>query len=106
MAPPVWAVLLKKLHSLTVTLLPLADTAPPTPFKTLKFSQFRNVMPEMDTEVFIMEKIGPDDEDRVQSNTVVPFEPVMLTNGTLPLMITLDSLKYPVERYTVFAFRD
>jgi hypothetical protein len=39
-APPVWAVLLKNLQSLTVTLLPLAETAPPTPRKTLKFAQF------------------------------------------------------------------
>jgi len=40
MAPPIWAVLLKNLQSLTVTLLPLAETAPPTPRKTLKFAQF------------------------------------------------------------------
>ena len=39
-APPIWAVLLKNLQSLTVTLLPLAETAPPTPLKTLKFAQF------------------------------------------------------------------
>ena len=63
-------------------------------------------MPEMDTEAFVMEKAGPDEELRLQSNTVLPFEPVMLTNGTLALMITLDSLKSPVERYSVLALRD
>jgi hypothetical protein len=43
MAHPIWAVLLKNLQSLTVTLLPLAETAPPTPpipLATLKFAQF------------------------------------------------------------------
>jgi hypothetical protein len=42
-APPIWAVLLKNLQSLTVTLLPLAETAPPTPpipLETLKLAQF------------------------------------------------------------------
>jgi hypothetical protein len=42
-APPIWAVLLKNLQSLTVTLLPLAETAPPTapiPFNPSKFAQF------------------------------------------------------------------
>jgi hypothetical protein len=63
-------------------------------------------MREMDREVFVMEKAGPDEELRLQSNTVLPLEPVMVTNGTLPLMITPDSLKYPVERYSVLALRD
>jgi hypothetical protein len=41
MAPPVCAVLLKKLQSITVTMLPFAaEIAPPTPPKTLKLAQF------------------------------------------------------------------
>jgi hypothetical protein len=39
-APPTWAVLLKNLQSLTVTLLPLAETAPPIPLNPSKFAQF------------------------------------------------------------------
>jgi hypothetical protein len=39
-APPIRAVLLKNLQSLTVTLLPLAETAPPIPLNPSKFAQF------------------------------------------------------------------
>jgi hypothetical protein len=39
-APPIRAVLLKNLQSLTATLLPLAETAPPVPFNPPKFAQF------------------------------------------------------------------
>jgi hypothetical protein len=106
-APPIWAVLLKNLQSLTVTLLPLAETAPPTPLKTLKFAQFWNVMPEMDTAVLTIEKAGPG-EEKLQSITVLllPFKPTILTSEKLLLMITLDSSKYPAVRYTMLAFRD
>jgi hypothetical protein len=56
-------------------------------------------MPEMDTAVLAIEKAGPDEERRLQSNTVLPlFEPMILTNGELLLMITLGSLKYPAAR--------
>jgi hypothetical protein len=57
-------------------------------------------MPEMDTAVLTIEKAGPE-ERRLQSNTeLLPpaFEPIILTNGELLLMTTLDSLKYPAER--------
>jgi hypothetical protein len=57
-------------------------------------------MPEMDTAVLTIEKAGPE-ERRLQSNTELllpPFEPMILTNGELLLMTTLDSLKYPAER--------
>jgi hypothetical protein len=57
-------------------------------------------MPEMDTAVLTIEKAGPE-ERRLQSNTELlppPFEPMILTNGELLLMITLDSLKYPAVR--------
>jgi hypothetical protein len=37
-APPIWAVLLKNKQLLMVRLLPLAETAPPTPFKTSKLT--------------------------------------------------------------------
>jgi hypothetical protein len=64
-------------------------------------------MPDMKTEVFVIERAGPPEEARLQSNTELPIdEPAILTNGTLPLMATLDSLKIPAERYTVLAFRD
>jgi hypothetical protein len=66
-------------------------------------------MPEMDTAALTIEKAGPDEERRLQSNTELlppPFEPMMLTNGELLLMTTLDSLKYTAERYTKFAFRE
>ncbi len=63
-------------------------------------------MPEIAMEVFVMAKAGPDEALRLQSNTVLPRKPVMLTNGTLPLMATLDSLKVPAERDTTLAFRD
>jgi hypothetical protein len=39
-APPIWAVLLKNLQSLTVTLPLLAETAPPIPLNPSKFAQF------------------------------------------------------------------
>jgi hypothetical protein len=39
-APPIWAVLLRNLQSLTVTLLSLAETAPPMPLSPSKFAQF------------------------------------------------------------------
>jgi hypothetical protein len=57
-------------------------------------------MPEIDTAVLKIERAGPDEERRLQSNTVLllPFKPVILTNGELLLMITLDSLKYPAVR--------
>ena len=51
-------------------------------------------MPDIDTDVLTIEKAGPDEERRLQSITVLlllPFEPMMLTNGKLLLMITLDS---------------
>ncbi len=63
-------------------------------------------MPEMETDVFVMENAGPDEELRLQSKMALPpFEPIMLKNGTLPSMTTVDSLKYP-ERYSVLARRD
>jgi hypothetical protein len=57
-------------------------------------------MPEMDTAVLTIEKAGPEEERRLQSNTVLllPFKPVMLTDGVLLLMITLGSMKYPAAR--------
>jgi hypothetical protein len=39
-APPICAALFKNLQSLTVTLPPIAETAPPIPFKPSKFEQF------------------------------------------------------------------
>ena len=66
-------------------------------------------MPEMDTAVLTIEKAGPEEEQRLQSNTeLLPpsFEPMILTNGELLLMTTLDSLKYAAERYTKLAFRE
>jgi hypothetical protein len=39
-APPIWAELLKNLQPLKVTLLPLAETAPPIPLNPSKFAQF------------------------------------------------------------------
>jgi hypothetical protein len=57
-------------------------------------------MPEMDTAVLTIEMAGPEEERRLQSNTVLllPFKPVILTDGVLLLMITLDSMKYPAAR--------
>jgi hypothetical protein len=58
-------------------------------------------MPEIDTAVLKIERAGPDEERRLQSNTVLlllSFEPMILTNGELLLMITLDSWKYPAAR--------
>jgi hypothetical protein len=57
-------------------------------------------MPEIDTAVLRIERAGPVEERRLQSKTVLllPFKPVILTNGELLLMITLDSLKYPAVR--------
>jgi hypothetical protein len=57
-------------------------------------------MPEMNTAVLTIEKAEPDEERRLQSNTVLllPFKPVILTDGVLLLMITLDSMMYPAAR--------
>ena len=58
-------------------------------------------MPEIDTAVLTIERAGPDEERRLQSNTVLlllSFEPMILTNGELLLMITLVSLKYTAAR--------
>jgi hypothetical protein len=67
-------------------------------------------MPEIDTAVLKTEKAGPDEEAgrRLQSIMVLllPFKPMILTNGNLLLKITLDSSKYPADRYTTLAFRD
>ena len=66
-------------------------------------------MPDIDTDVLTIKKAGPDDERRPQSITVLLlllFEPMIRTNGKLLLMITLDSSKYPADRYTMLAFRD
>ena len=62
-------------------------------------------MPEIAMEVFVIEKAGPDEALRLQSNTVPPSKPVMLTNGMLLLMTMLVSTKVPFERNTTFAFR-
>ena len=66
------------------------------------------MMPEMDTVVLTIEKAGPGEERRLQSNTVLllpSFEPMILTNAAL-LLITLASSKYPAERWTELALRD
>jgi hypothetical protein len=57
-------------------------------------------MPEMDTAALKIEKAGPDEERRLQSNTVLllPFKPIILTKGELLLMTTLDSMKDPASR--------
>ena len=89
-----------------MTMLPLADKAPPIPLKSLKFAQFRIVTPEIAIEVFVIENTGPGEALRLQSNTVLPRIPVMFTNGTLPLMTMFDSLKLPAERDTMLAFCD
>ena len=63
-------------------------------------------MPDIAMEVLVIVKAGPDEALRLQSITVLPREPVIFTNGMLPLMVTLDSTKVPAERYTTVAFRD
>ena len=63
-------------------------------------------MPEIAMEVFVIINAGPDEKLRLQSITVLPLKPVMLKNGTLPLIVMLDSLKIPAESDTILAFFD
>jgi hypothetical protein len=53
-----------------------------------------------------MKNAGPGEVPGLRSNTVLPLEPVILTNGALPLMVMTGSLKFPGERLSVLALRD
>jgi hypothetical protein len=103
-APPVRAVLLKNEQLLTETMLPAADRAPPIPLDTSTLAQLRNVMPEIEIDVFAILIAGPEDATRLQSNTEPLIEPYKFRKGTLSLT-KMRSPNVAAERNTVAARR-
>jgi hypothetical protein len=96
-APPFAALQLMKLHFDTWTLLPLADTAPPS---EVGFKQFWKVMAEMVTEAFQISNAAPDAEAlALQSKNVADGTP-LISSDSKPLIFTVDSLKMPAVRLT------
>jgi hypothetical protein len=97
--------LLKNAQLVTVTVLELADTAPPVPLKALKLTQFWKVMPDIAMEEPETMKAGPraGGNLRLQSKTDASREPYTFKNGTLLFTMTLASLNVPFESITLVA---